>query len=438
MKTIYIKSAAIIALILGITTANAQKDNVGIGTSKPDHSALLDLSSQSKGLLIPRMSLEQRGSILSPANGLMIYQTDFLSGFYYFDGKEWKPMMTSTNANSVADANNWGLTGNTGLTAGTNFIGANIPLEFKHNGARVGLLSTADNLFMGYLAGNVNAANLNVAVGYQALKVNTTGSNNTAFGSNALAANVGGGSNVALGASSLISNVSGNFNIGIGYQALNLATSSSGNVGIGYSALEKASGGYNVAIGYAALNATGSLSGNVGIGYLAGLSTTGNNGIFIGNQAGSNETTGEKLYIANSGTSTPLIYGDFSAKYLAVGEVTAADRAANTSGGYRLLVKGGMITEKIKVATAGTADWADYVFDTDYKVMPLEEVEAFVKENKHLPNVPTTQEVMENGNDLGKTDAKLLEKIEELTLYMIEMNKEIKALKKENEQLKKK
>jgi hypothetical protein len=100
------------------------------------------------------------------------------------------------------------------------------------------------------------------------------------------------------------------------------------------------------------------------------------------------------------------------------------------------LVKGGMITEKIKVAVAGSVDWADYVFDEDYKIMPLESVEAFVKENKHLPNVPSTKEVMTNGNDLGKTDAKLLEKIEELTLYIIEMNKELKALRKESKELK--
>jgi hypothetical protein len=132
-----------------------------------------------------------------------------------------------------------------------------------------------------------------------------------------------------------------------------------------------------------------------------------------------------------------LVFGDFSAKYIAVGELSIADRAAATSGGYRLLVKGGMITEKIKVATATTGDWSDYVFDDDYKKMSLESVEAYVKENKHLPNVPSTEEMMKNGNDLGKTDAKLLEKIEELTLYMIEMNKEIKALKMENAKLRK-
>lgn len=97
--------------------------------------------------------------------------------------------------------------------------------------------------------------------------------------------------------------------------------------------------------------------------------------------------------------------------------------------GYRLAVKDGIITEKLKVAVAGTADWADYVFADEYKLMPLEQVEKFVKENNHLPNVPSAVEVVESGIDVAKMDAKLLEKIEELTLYIIQQQKEINELK---------
>ena len=61
--------------------------------------------------------------------------------------------------------------------------------------------------------------------------------------------------------------------------------------------------------------------------------------------------------------------------------------------------------------------------------MPLNEVEAFVKENKHLPNVPSATEMVENGLDVAQMDAKLLEKVEELTLYIIEQNKQIEELK---------
>lgn len=72
--------------------------------------------------------------------------------------------------------------------------------------------------------------------------------------------------------------------------------------------------------------------------------------------------------------------------------------------------------------------WPDYVFSDKYLLQPLEEVEAFIKLNSHLPKVPTEEEILENGNDLGSTDALLLEKIEELTLYIIDLNKRIKEL----------
>lgn len=86
--------------------------------------------------------------------------------------------------------------------------------------------------------------------------------------------------------------------------------------------------------------------------------------------------------------------------------------------------------------------WADYVFAQDYKLRTLEEVEKHIEEKGHLPNVPSAKEVEKNGINLGEMDAKLLEKIEELTLYSIEQNKqlqkqadEISSLKKQVQQL---
>jgi hypothetical protein len=78
-----------------------------------------------------------------------------------------------------------------------------------------------------------------------------------------------------------------------------------------------------------------------------------------------------------------------------------------------------------------TAPWADYVFAGNYKLRPLSEVARFIQENKHLPEVPTTAEVEKNGNNLAETDALLLKKIEELTLYVIEQNKKIEALEQQ-------
>lgn len=97
---------------------------------------------------------------------------------------------------------------------------------------------------------------------------------------------------------------------------------------------------------------------------------------------------------------------------------------------YKLAVGGGILTEKIRVATSGTTFWADYVFEPSFKLKPLKEVENYIKENKHLPDVPSTAEVSQNGIDLAQTQAILLQKIEELTLYVIKQDKEIQRLKR--------
>lgn len=73
--------------------------------------------------------------------------------------------------------------------------------------------------------------------------------------------------------------------------------------------------------------------------------------------------------------------------------------------------------------------WSDFVFKPDYKLMPLEEVELFIQKNNHLPDIPSEQEVKKGGINLAEMDALLLQKIEELTLYIIEQQKEIESLK---------
>ena len=75
--------------------------------------------------------------------------------------------------------------------------------------------------------------------------------------------------------------------------------------------------------------------------------------------------------------------------------------------------------------------WPDYVFRPSYYLMPLPEVEEYIEENGHLPNVPSEEEVAENGQSLGEMNKILLEKVEELTLYMIEQQKQIEELKEQ-------
>jgi len=100
------------------------------------------------------------------------------------------------------------------------------------------------------------------------------------------------------------------------------------------------------------------------------------------------------------------------------------------SKGYKFAVKGDMIAEKVVVKLHN--DWPDFVFKKEYGLMSLDEVECFIEENSHLPNIPSAKIVKEVGIDLGNMDALLLQKIEELTLYVIELKKEIDTLKKDN------
>lgn len=102
---------------------------------------------------------------------------------------------------------------------------------------------------------------------------------------------------------------------------------------------------------------------------------------------------------------------------------------SSTPAGYKLYVSDGILTERVKVAVKSAADWRDNVLQDDYKLRSVEEVETFIKQNRHLPGVPSAQEMVKNGNDLQKTDAVLLEKVEEMMLYIIDLKKENTSLK---------
>lgn len=89
-------------------------------------------------------------------------------------------------------------------------------------------------------------------------------------------------------------------------------------------------------------------------------------------------------------------------------------------------IDGKLLAKEIEVKTNV---WADYVFKPGYKLMPLDELETFIEVNNHLPDIPTEAEVKENGINIAEMNAKLLQKVEELTLYIIEQQKQINALK---------
>ncbi|ELR73392.1 hypothetical protein C900_04244 [Fulvivirga imtechensis AK7] len=181
------------------------------------------------------------------------------------------------------------------------------------------------------------------------------------------------------------------------------------------------------------------------------------NGLTLGNALGIGVATPEAtLHVAGDGkfegniTAVKLIVQDLEVANLDLGAQNGEIRfgedmfvggsvgiGTELIDGYKLSVNGKIrASDDIKVYPS--SQWSDFVFEEDYNLRPLEEVEAFIKENKHLPEVPSAQEVEGSGIDLGAMDARLLQKIEELTLYMIEIKKENEKLKAEVEVLKKK
>ncbi len=113
-----------------------------------------------------------------------------------------------------------------------------------------------------------------------------------------------------------------------------------------------------------------------------------------------------------------------------VGIGTSTNTALDSA--YRLSVNGKIRAKGLRVQTTG---WADFVFEPGYKLKSLIEVEAFINKNKHLPEMLPAQKVIAEGNDVGETQVKLLQKVEELTLYLIDQDKQLKKLQEQNKTL---
>jgi hypothetical protein len=156
----------------------------------------------------------------------------------------------------------------------------------------------------------------NTAVGSSALEDNTIGMNNTAIGLNSMANNIDGEANTAVGLGSLDTNTSGDQNTAVGYAAMSDNLGGSYNVALGWWALESnTSGTNNVAIGLMSLDSNLTGTNNVAVGTGAGNWATGSGSVFIGDNAGGDGTpapSSNTLWIDNSNTDNPLIYGDFS------------------------------------------------------------------------------------------------------------------------------
>jgi len=174
---------------------------------------------------------------------------------------------------------------------------------------------------------------------------------------------------------------------------------------------------YNTNLGYKAGDAVSTGHKNVMVGERAGAANNGSGNIFIGSYAGKNETGSNTLVISND-TIKNTIYGDLSKRRVAI-----ATNLFPTDTMYRLIIEGKVIAREYKATQ--TMPWPDYVFQKDYTLLPLSSLQLFLEQNNRLPNVPSAEEVRTDGIELAKMNAILLEKIEELTLYLLNQQQQL-------------
>ncbi len=351
------KSSILIILFLIFSVASSFSQ-VAINSTgnQPNAKAMLDVSSTTSGILIPRMTSTERTNISPGAteDGLTVYDTDTKS-FWFYDGSAWVEMSKGGEG--------WLLTGNSGTTAGTNFLGTtdNQALDIRTNntlfwrftthgqietyntgrsifiGEGAGAnddLSWNGNVFLGYGAGRSNTSGENnIAIGYASLYNATTVSGITAIGANSLYSNTGeantavgycsledntsGTENTAVGYNSLADNTTGTLNTALGVSALSSNTDTHGSTAIGAYALQKNTGSENTAVGARALDDNTSGNYNVAIGTTAlSANQTGNQNTAVGWAA---------LYSCTASSNSAFGYG-------ALQDNTSGDR--NTAVGY--------------------------------------------------------------------------------------------------------
>ena len=335
-------------LIILIFLSFSAKAQVSLTTdgSAAHASAMLDIKSTTKGLLMPRMSMAQRNAISAPATGLVIYQTDNTPGVYVYNGASWYNVTTSGAG--------WSLNGNGGTDPATHFIGTsdNQSLRFRLNNKWAGELNAnLDNIFLGDSSGiATTSGTFNTSLGSKSLRVNISGlgntsvgsyalnhhyvSNTTAIGSYALFNNTYGTTNSALGYSAMRMNTLGSYNTAIGYEALRQNQVGDDNTSLGYQALYWNTASYNTAVGTSCLafNQTGINNTAVGMNALYS-NTSGSQNSAMGRDALFTNATGHD----NTSFGANALYSNTGSFNTAVGSLalfSASTCTDNTAIGY--------------------------------------------------------------------------------------------------------
>lgn len=275
--------------VLTVTFLRSQSVSINNDGSAAHESAMLDIKSNNKGLLMPRMNSSARTGIVSPATGLIVYDTT-LNGYYCYNGTAWINLSTELNT--------WKINGNAGTNPGIHFIGTsdNQPLTLRVNNIKAGL---------------IDANNRNVLLGTRAaFNLAASSSYNTILGDSASYAITG----IATG------------NTVIGFRANAISPSSFYNTAIGIEAGKNNTGHWTTFIGEST-GMNNQALGNVFIGSKAGRANTTGYGTFVGDNAGRENTTG----IENS-------YFGYFAGQLSNGSYNSflgsGAGANNTTGGY--------------------------------------------------------------------------------------------------------
>ncbi len=184
-------------------------------------------------------------------------------------------------------------------------------------------------------------------------------------------------------------------------------------------------------------------TGGVGIGTTApqrNLHIAGPNaGIYLDSTGGQSslqfaEAGAQKWNFYKTGSATnDLSFHNGTTDVLYLQRSTGNVGIGTTAPPYKLAVKGTIGAQEV-IVTA-TSGWSDYVFNPGYRASPLSEVEKYIDKNHHLPGIPSAEEVAQDGLNIGDMQAKLLAKIEELTLHMIDEEKHNRQVEEENQDL---
>lgn len=274
------KEKIVFIVLLFLSNCNLNAQNIGINNPVPDASAVLDIVSNNKGLLVPRLTSLQRLTIPAPATGLLVFDTS-LNAFFYFDGTIWIGLLSGVPG--------WRLTGNAGTNSATNFIGTTDAqdIAFRVNNIQkmklfqkgrlelIGDSPDSSTIYIGKNAGLNNSGVSSIFVGKET-GLNSSGSLNTMIGVRAGRANTTGYENVFVGFQAGLSNTVGRENTFIGRGAGQANTTANTNVFIG-----NAAGASNTVNG-----------SNTMVGSDAGSASTGGSNSFFGNRSGSGNTTG--------------------------------------------------------------------------------------------------------------------------------------------------